>query len=494
MSWDQDTLERLKQWLRTGESGRVLLQLRKRSSAQLPQRLRAEFADVARQAGAPQLSLRWLSPTVRPTRGRAPSATPREVSVYAASLVKIGATEEALGLLEEIEAKDDPESLLFKAHAYIAQWDYAKAIPVLETLLAGHDLPPERQLVTKLNLLASLIVEARFPEAVKLLEWLDTQSAAPAFHFYRAIVMELAAQLSIRRKDWSSAENFLKQGEALVGNRASLQAFFLRKWTLVMEARRQGDFEPFKARWNKLRQEAEGLKHWESLRDLDHLKGTLLEDKKVLLHLYFGTPFESFRVRLFQGTTPLSIPESYGWRLGKMGGTPVKVDCLKLASDSGLKPWSNHSKLLALLTSDFYRPLRVGMLHAGLYPKEYFNPDSSPRRVYQALAEFRRFLTAAKLPIETRITSGGYQLASDEPALVVVPRTSRWKELDPLSRLQEKFPSSQFNAQQASELLGCSRATVSRLLREAVEEKRLVRSGGGPETRFSFEVPVKKAA
>ena len=31
-----------------------------------------------------------------------------------------------------------------------------------------------------------------------------------------------------------------------------------------------------------------------------------------------------------------------------------------------------------VLTTDFYRPLRLGAIHAALYPGEYFNPVSSP--------------------------------------------------------------------------------------------------------------------
>src|SRR2546430_1421867 len=89
-------VERLIREGKIAPAQRVLGQL---AREKIPRASLARYAGLARRAGLPGLALRWLVPVVRPSPRRPAQAAPSETIEYAASLIRLGATAEALALL-----------------------------------------------------------------------------------------------------------------------------------------------------------------------------------------------------------------------------------------------------------------------------------------------------------------------------------------------------------------------------------------------------------
>src|SRR5207302_175208 len=120
-------------------------------------------------------------------------------------------------------------------------------------------------------------------------------------------------------------------------------------------------------------------------------------------------------------------------------------------------------RMLQSLALDFYRPLQLAELHERLYPREYFNPFSSPDRVHQAARRLRRWLQENRIPLGISEELGQYRLSSDRGCTVVVQAVSEktWLETAPgdiklralLGVLKNQHGNEVFSAVEAGKLL-----------------------------------------
>jgi hypothetical protein len=162
------TLTGLESLVRSGESAKARRILRELRLDRLTRAEKLQAANLARRSGLPELSIKLLNRVMRPRSG-ASDASARERAEYAAALSRIGATSEALGILESLKGSDHPEVPLFHAFALISQWDYRGAIP----LLRRHERAAQtdyQRLIGRVNLVAALVFERQSREARELLE------------------------------------------------------------------------------------------------------------------------------------------------------------------------------------------------------------------------------------------------------------------------------------------------------------------------------------
>lgn len=487
MDWT-DKLTELKTLLESGKATELPAILETIKPKSVPRRHAAELANLARRAGEPHYALRVLAPYVseRATSTAKPSS--KETAIYAGSLAVLGGTEEALEKLTALTLSEFPQAAIYLAHAYFATWDYASAIFSLETLRAREGLEADIRLIAEVNLVAALVYERHDERARVLLSELKIIAQARGRKSLLGNLHELTAQLEIAEKNWDAAEASIRAAEELLVGAARLERHFTKKWALVLELNRKGPSKDLAARWEKARLEAVDIGHYETLRDMDLRWGLLADEPALLWRVYFGTPWEKFRERIFKDSLkPIKPPGSYLWVLPPASSATPKavLSTLELRKEGSTLP----CRVLLALVADFYRPFTLVQLHRRLYPGEYYNPTSSPGRVHEAVAVAREWLRTRRSPLEIAQEKAGYFLKSAEPCAVevssgLVPVSREENRLDKLSL---HFGTRPFDVREAAEQLDISVRSVNRVLSEAVADNRLEKIGAGKGTSYIFK-------
>lgn len=148
-----------------------------------------------------------------------------------------------------------------------------------------------------------------------------------------------------------------------------------------------------------------------------------------------------------------------------------------------------------LLIEDFYHPKRVGTLHSELFPDSYFNPVSSPNRIYQVISRLRQWAEGTNVPLSIK-EDNGYYWARVLAGLGVLVREEKTlaSEVSPnqtlINRLQEQRIE-EFSAKQACDSLGLSRSSFNRFAKWAIDEGVLEKRGQSSATHYRL---IKNAA
>ena len=450
--------KRLDALIRDGRGSLARPEIRRHSQKKLPRDSVVRLANLAWRANLPHAGLRLLHSIVRPGPRIPVTASGEEKAEYANCLTKVGAPEEALALLKELEGKVLPKAWLYEAAAHMSQWNYTAAIPLLERYSRSRGTSEYHQLVGKTNLLAALVHERMGPRALILIRELLYKTSMGKWRLLHAIVLELAAVHFIMKKQFRQARDYLGQAKFLMKDSQAIQELFVRKWGAIADVLEKPSATSL-SNLRKIREEAIARNHWETLRDCDRFEVIATHNGRLFLHLYIGTPFEGFRKWLVHDFgKPVEIPERY---LLHLGGTKPKARVLSLldgdiqSQTSALKVGNLLHRLIKSLAVDFYRPSRLTTLHYRLYPDEYFNPVSSPTRIYYAIHSLRSWFKEARLPLRVEEIGGAYRLASVKPSALEVPTSTRaqTKNSAVLDRIRSRWPADDFSAAEAGEFL-----------------------------------------
>lgn len=450
-------------------------------------------ARLARRAELPALAIRVLNPIVRPGPRKEADATDEEKAEYAACLTKIGASEEADVLLASLSPEAVPMALLYRAFALITRWDYEGAIPLLDAFAAVRSVEPYWRIVARVNLASAHVYVHHGKQAGKLLDALLEETKRGEHSLLHGHVLDLAAVNAMQEKAWAEAESYLRRAEELASrDEGGARPFFLRKWRAVLEASRKGPKPGAIEGLRAVRREALERRHWETVRDCDRYEATVARDRALLVHLWFGTPFEKFRENMLREFgEPVAIPPEYEWRLGKAGREKAHTLDLftgEISHGRKLKPGGLVHRTLVSLCADFYRPVRLAALHYRLYPREYYNPVSAPLRVHQALWELRQWIAKARFPLAIEEREGFYRVTTEGDCRIRVRGGAALGAKAPalLDILRREWPAMPFSLSDASERLAVSPRSTLRIVREGIEAGELERSGRAALTRYRF--------
>jgi len=488
-------LDELDSAIKTGRAEVARAKLEEISKKKLPRDYVVQVAALARRAEIPDTALRVLGPIVRPARPLAHPATPNETAEYAACLVKIGATTEAFNLLAKIDPRTCPSSLLYKAFAHIAMWDYTASIPLLEAYIAHPEADEYLHFVSRVNLASSLTYERRHNEALLLIDALLNETKSKGFTLLHGNLLELRAQNAIQSSEWEEAEESLAAAEAALAETGARFGLFVRKWRTFYELLRKGEDPKVLLELKRVRKEAESHRHWETQRDCDRVMALVTHDKKLATRLFFGTPFESFRKKLAKDWGErLELPENYEWHGPGKGGPELDLirGQLEGAKDP-LRPGGIIHRFLLTLTSDFYRSQRLACLFAALYPGEFYSPSLAASRLHQASNRLRTWFEKNKLPLALSEAGGFYRLELTGPIKIVVGRPDQAAESPQVLLLREKLGGAEqwFNVRDAAKVLDTSARSALRLLNELREANAIERQGTGNKMQYRF---VQRAA
>lgn len=450
----------------------------------------SELAQFAWRVGIPEVGIRLLSPVVRGTGRKFVRASDGEKIEYAACLIKAGASEEGLELLQSLEPGCHPRVALYKAFAYISRWDYSKSIPLLEQYLSLQKDDEYQTVVGLVNLAGAQIYEGRFEEASKTLQETIRKSKAQNFNLLLGNSLELSAANAIYQREFSTAEDALKKARELLKKMPNLDAFIVEKWSAILEFAKQSTHKVAQGKLSALRREATRRLHWETVRECDRFRALYLKDVSLLIRLWFGTPYESYRRKILsEFAESIELPQIYEWTVH--AGSPLpkyKIFEGEKIKGKALPAGQIPYRLLARLCSDFYRPQRLATLHFNLFPKQFFNPVTAPHRVHEAVRRLRNWFAEAQLPFRVEEKDSSYWLSSLEPAVLLIPRTGLSREgwRLKIKRLNEKFSNQPFSLPEAMKALEASPSTTLRLLKTAKENGLLTTTGQSRSTRYQF--------
>ncbi len=479
-------------YIRRGELVSARKSLRDLCSQKVSREVLWRVAALCRRAGLVPLAVKLLHPFVSPNRKSAQTSSENEIIQYAASLIHLGATEEGLALIKPLDFKTVPEILKINAFALMAQWNYKDAIPLLRSYIDSKGTDAYQKLVAEVNLSAALIVICEYCHAEALLKHLLENTRKNKYTLLQANVLELLAQSAISQSNWTKAESFLSRASSILKDSGILDEFFIKKWKVFSQVFRTGANAASIHALKLLKIDATQRKHWESCRDCDRALAIATRNEQLFMHLHFGTPFEGFRKALVEAfPNPPQIASSYLWSPGGSNNVGAVLDlanCKLNNAHKDLDVGSPQHRLLQILISDFYRPFRIASIHQKLYPGEYYNPQSSPMRVYQVVLRLRKLLKVQRIPIQIEEIFGDYRISPESTCAIEINFSSQigdrlsWA----MQRLQDRWYRREFSVCEASQEIQTSRATALRFLNEVVKKGNCMRLGTGAATKYRF--------
>lgn len=466
--------------------------LSKINVARVPREKLASIAHLARWALAPELALRLLHKTVRPSDRRALVATDYEKSVYVAALNDIGAYQEARSLLGGINTSVRPEALLYQAQLLIREWDWAGAIAPLSELLESTNATEHDRMYSKILLgSAYLYGSDDVSKGQRLLEECVEAARASGDRYFLKNALQLLAQ-----------------GKYLLGNIAAASKTLSEFETLV-NADRDRVFIPTVALWKGILSEDLKLIHkaramlvedrlWERVRICDYHEARIKKNKKLILRLYFGSPYEGLRARVLKLLQD-EMPESYQWVVGdeKLEKKAPSLDVFQGTTSlkrGSLKRGQLLHRALQALCLDLYKPQRVAEIYQYLFPGQHYNATQSPNRVYKSIRRLRRWLKSTRLPLQIQEADGYYSLQSSKACRLMLRPVSVSKILQSdladqkllayVIQFEKEFAARQFSANDAMAVVEQSYRSTVRILSAAVEKGHLFREGKARATTY----------
>lgn len=489
----QALVDELEGAVRAGRGRDVAARIARLARRRVPRAVAALLAQLAWRSGVPLVGIRILRPLVRENRRVANEPEPEEIAEYAQCLVRVGATSEAVALLRAIAPARLPRAWLYEASAHMSRWDYAAAYPLVVSYAKAPGLTAYQRLVGKINVAACLVCLDRHLEAEVLLRDLLHELSLRRHFLLYGNALELAAQSFALRGKWRDVEAYVDRALATLAAAGTRDVLYARKWRAIARLlRRRG--EPDAARELQIvRAEAIAAGDGESVRQCDEFEAVMRGDATLLARVYFGTPHEPFRARIARaGKVPDEALLTPGEVARAMPGTrpPTPVFDLSTGTWRGratpLRPGGLLLRLLAALASDAYVAARPAAIHQAIYPGEWFHPESSPFRIYEAMKRLRQALEEEGIPLAIVSRDGAYRLEATGPCALRYRREARlerWAEA--IERIRALWTTRPFSVSEASARLGLNPRTVLRWLDEAREAGAVERLGRGRALRFA---------
>ncbi len=483
---EKTRLQEIDALIRAGQLGKARKAITFIAKQRILPEERSQICSMANRLAIPRIPLLVLNRVVRPEGRLAKEATPEEIMEYAAALTMVGAYQEAGELLKSVDGAKYPKAVLYLAFNCINRWDYDSSLPLLQQYVNAPSLTDYEKLIGMVNLLAALVHEEK-PQATHLLATLLKETKGKYPRLYLNLLIR-GVENALQHRRWEEGREFLKEAKAGFSHPSGLEALFLRKWELFL-THAESPGLTLVSDFDSVREEARNLHHWETLRNLDLFQAELTHDEALFLFVYVGTPNTHYRKLIAsKWKTPGKLPSHYDWVRGSGPGPVVELFSETNIKARGFKLGQTLSRLLSILCSDFYRPLRIAEISSQLYPGEVYNPSTTPHRLEQVVLRLRQQLEIRKQPIQIERKMGSYFVTVTAPCVMRVPvfSTAQSRSDVLLERLSLAFESRPFSTQDAVKILGMDRWSTLRVLNQGLAAHKLNRHGGGRSARYVF--------
>lgn len=489
---DSSTWENL---IRSGQGNKLKAEIIKLQDSKFSRSDTLKLANFSRRVGLPQISIKVLKPLVRSNTGLNNKASAEEKSEYAAALIREGVVGEGLKILNSITDKAVyPESLLYTAFGLFTRWDYEASIPLLTEYVKLTSNEYQR-ILGHINLVASLIFTKKFKEANVLLKNLIQQTQQEQFKLSHSYCLELYGQYYLQLKDFTMARTYFNKAGTLSANSATNMPFLARKWLAITDLMASTKSKAEIQQLEAIKTEAQNFSDFETVRTCDLHLAIYLKDKELAKHVYFGSPHRKFRENVAQQILHFSdIPEQFQQILLSPTGVSKKIRCFdihaakELETDIELKNGQAMHRVLKVISSDFYKPVRATEIFSLAFPNEYFDQTVSINRVHQIIKRLRQWLITSSIPLEIIENNNSYKIQSTAPySILWFDKQQVFGNSFHLNKLHKKFRNNLFKLQEASLFLDMPSRSTSRIMQKAVLDGAIEQVGGGASTKYRIK-------
>ncbi len=456
----------------------------------VPREWACRYADLANRVHHSLFALKTLHRFINPSLpNHEAAATDAEKMAYGYALCILGATDEALEILNSANSKVLPDVSFMKALTYFRKWNYAQSIPLLKNFLNSKGTNSYMRLVGQVNLVAALIITGQFDEALNWIDKVQRSCVEGSYSLLLGNSFELKAQIFFFQKKYEEASQCLEQAHDLLKGQQGLYLLFVEKWKSICELVKNHSEANLKS-LHELRLKAAKLEDFETVRECDLFESIAMQNENLLRKVIMGTPSEHYRERARELFGKKMIPlGEFEWVLNShLPGEEVFFDPGKKNGDEdALYDQPRLLSLFQALTMDFYRPSHLGGLFKAVYPEEKFNPYTSPDRVLQLLKRLDRWLQARQIPLRVEFKKSQFSLTSTAPVRIRILRGQTISsQLGRWSELRAAFGDRAFNTSQISKVLGLSKTSAQRWVRQALSEGQIRASGRGRSVTYQI--------
>lgn len=486
---ESPSIESLEALIRGGDFARVGRILSEVSFKKISRPHLARFANVANRIDRGQLAFRLLNPVIRGETARFHPPSDAEKLEYAETLRRMGLASEALELLAAIDARSLPIVKLRMSFCLFSQWRYAEAIPFLREFLTVVSPGDYLATIARVNLAAALIFQGHSAEALEILEKTIVDTKTSGLALLHGNCLELMAQAHVHRRHWPEAFAALERARQAFPDAETKYSHFLFKWGAIAKSLRDGRTHPELVR---CRESAVQRHDYETQRECDLYVGLVEKRRALLYHVYFGTPFESYRKRIEAlADFDLELPPTFDWSPGGHVESARVFDLTKgkveRSREVGLEAGQLPHRLMIVLCSDFYKPVSIGTAFSRLFPDEHFQQIGSANRIAQIVKRLRQWLSVEDLHAKIEELESKYRFDSDSSLVVRVPRkmpVGESKEMVLWKSIVERVPAEVFTKRDVIEIGRFSTASAKRLLSWAVDSGQVEVIGSGKQRRY----------
>jgi hypothetical protein len=476
-------LKHIEELIKQGKTNGIEKAINKINRKKLKRPELTQLANLARRSGKSHLALLILSPLFRPDNPVKKTET--ELLEYSASLIRLGLIYEANKNLNTIDKPKDPRWYLYRAFSHFAQWDYQLAIEPLNKYINALEVNSYPYLVGVINLISSHIFVKEYDQAEQLVKEIAPVLHKNNYHLLLGNLYELLAQIFIQTHQWAKAKNSLDQSLQYLHSDQSLNRLFVDKWNAVLSLANRENTKQSQFTAETFRKKAQALNNWEGLRMIDYYQGHFSHRTDLLFYAYFGTPFRSLRNK-FEIENPNTLYPDY-FVFPSESNQILDMTNARLDEQQLFTPGQHLHKLLMAVCKDFYKPCSTPHLFNQIYPTEYYNPLSSPDKVYQLVKRFNQ--QSEKMGLELTISGKNKSYRLYTPYKKIIPKMANKNIENQSMYVYNQIEDHEFNSEYLCLKANINKRKAQRLIKEMLEAKIIEKIGSGKKTRY-----LKKSA
>jgi tetratricopeptide (TPR) repeat protein len=478
-------IQTLEDWTRQGKRRFVMDRLLALNRNDFSISQLASILQIANRNHFYSLTLRYLFRHKQQAEERSEGLPIEVVTTYAAALLGIGAIEEAQRLLKP--RLDTPAALFSFALSHFSTWSYSAAE---KHFIHYIQIQPDDYMkkVGHINLVAAYIGSGNLVKAERSLHELmkDLKSDSRAAILY-ANCWELKAQIEIINLDYAKALESLEHSKTLFNNQLSRYLLYVNKWQAVAQLALNPHSSACQQQLLAIKEQGRALKNWETIRDCDFHLARYTSDERLLQQTLLGTPYKGFhlRVKKLYGIS-IDKKSEYLYMLSSNQNSRLTTFCDLVNPAETLIRHPQCLNLFLLLTRDFYRPPRFGVLHAELHPQEYFNPFTSPHRIRNTILRLNKLNFELNNGLQVRVRSGDVFLETSNQVGITFRRIFRTLSKDEhlLAIICAKTKGSSFCCADAAKFLKISPRSALKIINYGIQKRRLVKLGRGKSSFY----------
>jgi tetratricopeptide (TPR) repeat protein len=462
------------------------------------------LAQICIRLQKPLLALKFLHKYVSPTEATPTSLGPTddEVLTYSRCLYQLGASDDSLSMLAQIDANKNAEVYFIKACALMYAWRYDEAAAAFLKYSRSADLAEYRKAVVQLNICACKISQNNFDNIHTDLDKLIQLCEDKGYKLLTANALELYGQVYLFTGQTSQARDCLQRSiERLKESPNSIYSLYAKKWLAICNYQ-LGDTVNGLKELGEVAAEARKLKHWNTIRDCEAFMAGLTGNYTHLIEVINNSAFLGFKKRIchFFRLDSVSLTTSI-CTLRASEKSDEAFYCLDLADQSKSLTLSLYqkpllAKLLWALSRDTYQPANMSFLFKNLYPTELFNPFTSPHRVIRLLKRLDSWFKNNSVPLKVAFHKSEFSLKSSTNVKLYFNQNASIDVLNVQSTRSEKLiailKQKSCSAEKIARELNVSVATVLRLLGELKSTGCVLRLGSGRSTEYKYIAPNKR--